>query len=259
MMAPMRIVADANIAYVRDAFFALGEVVTLPAAALTREAARDADVLLVRSTVKVNQALLEGSRVRFLATATIGIDHLDVAFLDGAGNRWASAPGSNADSVVQWFAAAMLRLPDIERRRLGIVGVGNVGGRIERLWRTLAVPPPLLCDPPRQRREGAALSRAKPESEVGHPTAFDSGAFVTLDEILARCDLLTLHVPLTRDGVDATHHLLDARRLPHGTARSSSTCSKVSRAPTRISLLERSWRRRISPGTRSTVKPTAPR
>jgi erythronate-4-phosphate dehydrogenase len=197
MMQRMRIVADANIPYVRDAFGALGEVVTLPSGELTAAAVREADLLLTRSTVKVNQALLAGSRVRFVATATIGIDHLDTAWLDGAGIRWASAPGSNADSVVQWFAAASARVPALERRQLGIVGVGNVGGRIERLWRALDVPPPLLCDPPR------AVAEKRTD-------------FVSLDEIIARCDLVTLHVPLTRSGADATVHLVDPRRLRAG-------------------------------------------
>jgi len=190
----MRIVADANIPYLHDAFGALGEVVTMPSRELTAERVRDADLLLVRSTVRVDAALLAGSRVRFVATATIGIDHLDTAFLDGAKIRWASSPGSNADSVVQWFAAAMARVPDVAQRQVGIVGVGNVGRRIERLFRAIDVKPPLLCDPPRARTEGA-------------------GAFVTLDEILERCDLVTLHVPLTRSGEDATFHLVDARRL----------------------------------------------
>jgi erythronate-4-phosphate dehydrogenase len=199
----MRIVADANIAYVRDAFGPLGEVVTLPSAQLTADAVRDADLLLTRSTVKVNAALLAGSRVRFVATATIGIDHLDTAWLDGAGIGWASAPGSNADSVVQWLAAALARVPGLARRQLGIVGVGNVGGRVERLWRALDVPPPLLCDPPRARLGHRA---------AGAPSDGGSG-FVSLDEILERCDLVTLHVPLVRAGPDATFHLLDARRL----------------------------------------------
>jgi len=190
----MRIVADANIPYLHDAFDPLGEVVTMPSRQLSPETVKEADLLLVRSTIRVNEALLAGSRVRFVATATIGIDHLDTAWLDGAGIRWTSAPGSNADSVVQWFAAAMTRVPDVAERQLGIVGVGNVGSRIERLFRALDVKPPLLCDPPRARREG-------------------SDAFVSLDEILERCDLVTLHVPLTRSGEDATFHLLDARKL----------------------------------------------
>src|SRR2546423_6515566 len=143
----LRIVADTNITYLHDAFGALGEVVTLPSRQLTREAVRDADLLLVRSTIRVDAALLAGARVRFVATATIGIDHLDTLYCEGAGIRWASAPGSNADSVVQWFAAAMARVPDVAQRQLGIVGVGNVGSRIERLFRALDVKPPLLCDP----------------------------------------------------------------------------------------------------------------
>src|SRR5689334_5916892 len=190
----LRILGDANIPYLHDAFGALGQVETVPAREITPERVREVDLLLVRSTVRVNEALLSKSRVRFVATATIGIDHLDTAWLDRAGIRWASAPGSNADSVVQWFAAALARVPDVAQRQLGIVGVGNVGSRIERLWRALDVKPPLLCDPPRARREGAA-------------------AFVALDEVLARCDLVTLHVPLTRSGQDATVHLVDARRL----------------------------------------------
>jgi erythronate-4-phosphate dehydrogenase len=187
----LRIVADANIAYARDAFGRLGDVVTLPSSLLTAEAVRGADLLLVRSTVKVGPALLAHSRVRFVATATIGIDHLDTAWLDGAGIRWASAPGSNADSVVQWFAAAR-RVAGLSPKRVGIVGVGNVGGRIERLCRAIG-DEVLRCDPPRLRREG--------------------GDFVALDELLASCDLVTLHVPLTREGEDATFHLLDERRL----------------------------------------------
>jgi len=190
----MRIVADANIPYLHDAFAPLGEVVTMPSRELSPETVKEADLLLVRSTIRVNEALLAGSRVRFVATATIGIDHLDTAWLDRAGIRWTSSPGSNADSVVQWFAAAMTRVPDVAERQLGIVGVGNVGSRIERLFRALDVKPPLLCDPPRARREGG-------------------DAFVSLDEILARCDLVTLHVPLTRSGRDTTFHLVDARKL----------------------------------------------
>ena len=167
----MRIVADANIPYVHEAFGPLGEVVTHPSGGLTAEAVREADLLLVRSTVKVNAALLGRSRVRFVATATIGIDHLDTAWLDATGIRWASSPGSNADSVVQWFAAAMAHVPDLARRQLGIVGVGNVGRRIERLWRALDVAPPLLCDPPRARDEGPAGRAASWRSTRSWPAA----------------------------------------------------------------------------------------
>jgi erythronate-4-phosphate dehydrogenase len=194
----LRIVADRNIALVEEAFAPLGEVIALPAHELTRDAVRDADLVLVRSTVKVGPALLDGSRARFVATATIGIDHLDTAWLEARGIRWASAPGSNAASVVQWFAAALLALAarhdrDPGRLRIGVVGVGQVGRRIERLAQALGGPPPLLCDPPRARAEG-----------------YDG--FVPLDALLRYSELVTLHVPLERGG-DPTFHLLDDDRL----------------------------------------------
>ena len=173
-------------------------MVALPAAELTRERVQGADLLLVRSTVAVGPALLDGSRVRFVATATIGIDHLDTAWLDGRRIRWASAPGSNADSVAQWFAAALLAFAarqglTLHRRTVGVVGVGNVGSRVARVAEALGCRV-LLCDPPRARAEG-------------------SEAFVALDELLERSDLVTLHVPLTTLGPDPTRHLLDEGRL----------------------------------------------
>src|SRR5260221_6004653 len=100
----MRIVADRNIPLLAEACAGLGEVVTLPARALDAAAVRDADLLFVRSTVKVGPPLLDGSRVRFVATATIGINHLDAGYLARRGIAWASAPRSNADSVLQWLA-----------------------------------------------------------------------------------------------------------------------------------------------------------
>jgi erythronate-4-phosphate dehydrogenase len=203
----MRIVADRNIPGVAEAFARFGEVVTLSSAEISREAVRDADLLLVRSTVKVGPALLEGSRVRFVATATIGIDHLDVVWLESQGIAWASAPGSNAPSVVQWMAAAMLRAArslgrDAGTLRVGIVGVGAVGGRLARLLRAISretgSPAPILCDPPRANAEGVAC---EPEG------------LVSLDELVVDADLVTLHVPLTRTGSDATVRLFDRARL----------------------------------------------
>jgi erythronate-4-phosphate dehydrogenase len=193
----MRIIADANIPFVKEAFAALGDVEALPSSELTRERVRDAELLLVRSTVKVGAPLLEGSRVRFVATATIGVDHLDTAWLDANRIAWASAPGSNADSVAQWFVGVLAEIGarglDLEALQIGIVGVGNVGSRVERICRALGKPP-LLCDPPRARAEGG-------------------GAFMPLDALLNGSDLVTLHVPLQREGDDPTFHLIDQRRL----------------------------------------------
>lgn len=195
---PRLIVADRNIPYVKDAFAHLGEVRTLPSSELDAAAVREAEVLLTRSTVKVNERLLAGSRVRFVATATIGIDHLDTRWLDAAGIGWASAPGSNAPAVAQWFATALLELAarretKLAGRTVGIVGVGQVGSRVERVARALGCEV-LRCDPPRAKREGAA-------------------GFVSLDELCAASDVVTLHVPLDDEGEHHTRHLFDERRL----------------------------------------------
>jgi erythronate-4-phosphate dehydrogenase len=186
-------VADRNIPQLEEALAGVCEVRVLPSSEITRENVRDAELLFTRSTVKVGPALLDGSRVRFVATATIGTDHLDTPWLESRGMVWAAAPGSNADSVLQWFAAALLTLHgrgdlDVRKLRAGIVGVGNVGSRVERFCRALEIPI-LCCDPPRQAREG--------------------GDFVTLDEVLRECNLVTLHVPLD----DSTRRFLDVTRV----------------------------------------------
>jgi erythronate-4-phosphate dehydrogenase len=194
----VRIVADRMVVGAVEAFAQFGEVEVRAAVDIDQACLRDADALFCRSTLKVNRALLDGSRVRFVGTATIGTDHLDVAWLDEHKIAWASAPGCNADSVEQWMAAALLALADgtgraLDKLRVGIVGVGNVGSRVERLVRAAGLPPPLRCDPPRARADG--------------------GDFRTLDDLLPDADVLTLHVPLTRTGPDATLNLMTPDRL----------------------------------------------
>jgi erythronate-4-phosphate dehydrogenase len=211
-------VADRNIPQVTEALAGVAEVRTFPSSELTRENLRDAELLFTRSTVKVGPALLDGTRVRFVATATIGIDHLDVPWLESRGISWASAPGSNADSVLQWWAAALLTLH--ERRQLdlraltvGIVGVGNVGSRVERFCRALELPL-LLNDPPRQAREG--------------------GELVPLDRIFGDCDLITAHVPLD----DSTRHMIDPARLQEGAWLVNASRGEVVVAPAANTVLD---------------------
>ena len=211
----MKIVADENIPYVREAFGGVGDVTTLPGREISGEAVRDADLLLVRSITWVGRELVEGSRVRFVATATIGEDHIDKAWLAEHGVSFASAPGSNAGSVTQYVSAALLALEerlglDLRGMRLGVVGVGNVGSRVVRAARALGMEV-VLNDPPLER----AL-------KVGHPPQLPGGVpteFRPLAEIFG-CDVVTLHVPLTRKGPDKTYHLVDDRffsRLQAGT------------------------------------------
>lgn len=193
----MRIVADENIPLL-DAFFAgFGEIQRLPGRSIDRAAVADADILLVRSVTPVTRELLEGSPVRFVGTCTIGTDHLDLDYFQQAGIQWSSAPGCNARGVVDYVLGSLLTLAEIEgvdltQRTYGVVGAGQVGGRLIEVLKALGWNV-LVCDPPRQAVEG--------------------GDFVSLEEILQRCDVISLHTPLDKGGANPTWHLLDQTRL----------------------------------------------
>ena len=193
----MKIIADANIPLLAEAIGPLGEVVALPAERITADAVRDADALLVRSVTKVGETLLAGSRVRFVATATIGFDHIDQAYLAARGIGFAYAPGSNARSVAEYVLAAIFTLAEkhgfrVADKVLGIVGCGNVGGRLARLAEGIGMRV-LRNDPPLAR-------------ETGDPR------YVSI-EALAETDIVTFHVPLARSGPDATYHMISDQRL----------------------------------------------
>jgi len=192
----MKIVADPNIPYIREAFGPLGAVALVPGRQIHAATVRDADLLLVRSVTPVNAALLDGSRVKFVATATIGFDHVDTGYLAARGIEFATAAGSNANSVAEYIMAAMLELAHrrgfrLRDKTLGVVGVGNVGSKVVRYATALGMRV-LQNDPPRQRAEG--------------------GPFVALSRIVAEADIITFHVPLTKSGPDATLHLLEPKR-----------------------------------------------
>lgn len=194
----MLIVADENIPLLDSFFDDIGEVRRVSGRGMSPEDVQDADVLLVRSVTRVDRDLLEGSRVKFVGTATIGTDHVDVSWLESRGIAFCAAPGCNANSVAEYVLSVVSLhiekkgLKDWADLSVGIVGAGNVGSELARKldWLDCTVK---LCDPPRAALEG----------EEG---------FVSLDEALA-CDVITLHTPLTRDGEHATYHLLDAGRL----------------------------------------------
>lgn len=200
----MHIVADENIPLLQAFFADQGRLTTLPGRSIRREHLLDADALLVRSVTRVDPALLEGTPVQFVGTCTIGTDHLDLPGLATAGITVASAPGCNARGVVEYVLSCLLTLSERtglpwRERRVGIVGVGEVGSRLAATLGALGVEC-VLCDPPRAAR-----------GEAG---------FVELDALLAQVDVVSCHVPLTRNGPDATWHLLDAPRLmalQHGT------------------------------------------
>lgn len=194
----MKIVADPNIPFVQEAFGPLGKVQLAPGREIAAGAVRDAEVLLVRSVTPVDAALLDGSRVKFVATATIGFDHINRNYLSGRGIGFASAQGSNANSVTEYVVAAMLEMAQRQKFRLrdktlGVIGVGHVGSRVVRNAEALGMRV-LQNDPPRERNEGLK-------------------DFVRFEQVLAEADIITLHVPLTREGQDATFHLFDKDKL----------------------------------------------
>ena len=193
----MLIVADENIPLL-DAFFqGFGEIRRVPGRSLDRATVEQADVLLVRSVTNVNRALLEGSKVRFVGTCTIGTDHLDFDYFKQTGIQWSSAPGCNARGVVDYVLGSLQTLAEIEgadlnQRTYGIVGAGEVGGRLVKVLKGLGWNV-LVCDPPRRIAEG--------------------GDYVSLAQIIEQCDVISLHTPLTKSGNGSTWHLFDRQRL----------------------------------------------
>ena len=195
----MKIVADRDIPEVANAFAGLGDVELLAGREIGPGQLRDCRCLAVRSITRVDAALLDGSEVEFVATATIGTDHVDLDYLAGAGIGFANAAGCNAEAASEYVIAGLFELAarrgfDPLERRAGIVGCGNVGSRVRAKLAALGIDT-LVCDPPRAA------------------AGVDDGAHVGLATLLGECNLVSLHVPLTRDGAWPTFHLLDATRL----------------------------------------------
>jgi erythronate-4-phosphate dehydrogenase len=189
----MKIIADANIPFVADCFSSVGEVEVVSGREMTPWLVADADILLVRSITPVGVDLLAGSKVRFVATATIGFDHIDTDYLDRNKIGFASAPGSNANSAAEYVIAGLLEVAqkygiDLESKSIGIIGVGNVGSRVAKKCAALGMKT-FLNDPPLQRQTG-------------------DKKYLLLKELFD-CDFITLHTPLTFEGQDKTYHLAD--------------------------------------------------
>ena len=190
----MKIVIDDKIPYIKGALEPFAEVVYLPGNKTTKKDVENADALITRTRTICNRDLLEGSNVKFIATATIGFDHIDTEYCRKAGIEWTNAPGCNAESVNQYISSALFAYSlrkrfDIKDKTIGIVGVGQVGSRVAKTCKTLGMNV-LLNDPPRERAEG-------PEQ------------FVSLGTIQDQADIITFHVPLNMTGKDATFHMVN--------------------------------------------------
>ena len=190
----MKILVDENMPYARELFSRLGEVKPVAGRPIPVDELADAQALMVRSVTRVNASLLSGTAVKFVGTATAGTDHVDQAWLDEAGIGFSAAPGCNAIAVVEYVFSALLMLAErdgftLKDRTVGIVGVGNVGSRLQARLEAWGVRT-LLCDPPRAERG-------------------DAGDFRPLEALVREADILTFHTPLFKEGPYKTLHLAD--------------------------------------------------
>ncbi len=192
----IRIVADEKITFLKGAFEEVAQIRYIPGGEISKVDLMDADVLITRTRTRCNSDLLDGTPVRFIATATIGYDHIDTVYCENQGIEWVNAAGCNSSSVQQYLVSTLLYLINLrdlspEKLTLGVIGVGNVGKKVAKAAEILGMRV-LLNDPPRQR------------SEKGH-------SFVELDHLLKESDLVTLHVPLNRGGEDNTLEMVNDR------------------------------------------------
>ncbi|MCC8072151.1 MAG: 4-phosphoerythronate dehydrogenase [Bacteroidales bacterium] len=191
--ASPRIIIERNIPFAQGVLEPLASVSYLSASEITPQAMAEADALVTRTRTRCDSALLSGSPCSLIASATIGLDHVDLRYCRERGIEVVNAPGCNAPAVAQYVWSAILRLAGTQRLKdlkIGIVGVGHVGKIVEDWGRQLGVTL-LLCDPPRQEVEGA-------------------DHFVSLSQVAEEADVVTFHTPLTHEGPYATYHLAGA-------------------------------------------------
>ena len=191
----MKVIVDNKIPFIKEAIGKIAdEVIYVPGKDFTPALVKDADALIIRTRTQCNRELLQGSRVRFIATATIGFDHIDTEYCHEAGITWTNAPGCNSASVAQYLQSTLLLInllkgKNLSEMTIGIVGVGNVGIKVAKVARELGMRV-LLNDLPREEKEG-------------------STDFCSLQLLAEACDVITFHVPLYKEGKYKTFHLAD--------------------------------------------------
>jgi len=188
------IVADDKIPFLRGALEGVAKVTYLPGAEISSVDLQDTDALITRTRTKCDRELLEGTKVRFIASATIGFDHIDTEYCRSKGIAWTNAPGCNSSSVRQYIVSTLLYLAkhrnlDLSKLTLGVIGVGHVVSKVTKAAASMGMKV-ILNDPPRQRTEG-------------------QNDFVELDVLLRESDIISLHVPLNRGGEDNTHQMVN--------------------------------------------------
>jgi erythronate-4-phosphate dehydrogenase len=194
----LKLTIDENIAQAKEAFSQFGEVELLPGRMITKNNLSATDILMVRSVTKVNKELLGDTPIKFVGTATIGTDHIDIEYLKSNNITFTDAKGCNSNAVVEYVFTAITEIINRQRLKfndltLGVVGVGNIGSKIVKLGKGLGMKI-LQNDPPLKR-------------------STKSNEFIELDDLLKRSDIITFHVPLNLTGEDRTFHLLDPEKL----------------------------------------------
>ena len=194
----IKIIADDKIPFLKGALEPFAEVLYYPGKEIKNEILRNADALITRTRTLCTKELLEGTKVKFIATATIGFDHIDTEYCNSKGIQWTNAPGCNSGSVMQYIASVLVNLSlkydfNFSDKTLGIVGHGNVGSKVSKLATALGFNV-LINDPPLHR---AGLL-------ANH---------VSLEEIKEKADIITFHVPLNKEGIDKTLYLVDQNFL----------------------------------------------
>jgi len=195
----LKIVADDKIPFLKGVFEPFAQIIYKPGASISPSDVRDAHALLTRTRTPCNAALLQGSSVRFIGTATIGYDHIDTAYCERSAIKWTSAPGCNAASVNQYVVASLLEISlklgrPLSQLTLGVVGVGHVGSLVAASADVLGMRV-LLCDPPREKREGSRIR------------------FHKLAQLKNEADIFSFHVPLVTQGPDSTVRMVNSSFL----------------------------------------------
>ena len=190
----MKIVVDKKIPYLKGLLESVAEVIYMSGKEIRNADLVDADAMLIRTRTICNRELLEGTSIKFIGTATIGYDHIDSDFCEFSNIKWVNAPGCNSSAVAQYVTSSLLALAnkynfELSGKTLGIIGVGQVGQKVERNARLLGMNV-LLNDPPRSRNEGEKN-------------------FNSLERLLEDSDIITLHTTLEKEGPDKTLHMID--------------------------------------------------
>jgi len=190
----LTLIADDHIPFLKGILEPYAKIIYAKGGRIDKKLALQADGLIIRTRTLCNADLLEGTPVKFIATATIGYDHIDTDYCSDKGISWHHAPGCNSSSVRQYIASVLITLSikhgfSLQGKKIGIIGAGHVGSKVAQLAEASGMIP-LLNDPPRERIE-------------------KQGGFVSVEEIQETADIITFHVPLTYEGPDKTFHLAD--------------------------------------------------